>query len=288
MRVAPLISLKCHPRLGVLAAVVAVLIAAREPAMAAYPAVEVVSYTPGNGTSPTLRSPGAALGLPGPTVPGSFGYPASNFNPFTPHWSGDHIVQVGFGGGITLRLERFVTVSPAAPELGVWENVFLVQQGAPGTATDPAVAAGADTCAVEVSADGLSFVPAGTFTFNRFGNYWVDSPGPTAAGGTVLADFGAPFTGALAGFDGLAYADVLAQLAGTGGGTWLDLDAAGLSQVGWVRFTGVASGQTLELDAVAINSALAGPTTAPEPSVALLLLVGGGVFLHAQRRLHAG
>lgn len=256
---------------------------------AVYTAVEVVNYTAGTGVSASLKNPSAALGLPNPTVPGSLGYPDTSFNPFTPHWNGDNIVQIGQGGQITLRLDRFVTVTAGHLELGVWENVFLIQASGPaGTAKNPAVVGGADSATVEVSADGTNFVSIGSRTFNGFGNSWTDSPGPSSTGGTQLADFGKPFAGALSDFNGLGYADVLAQLGGSGGGTWLDLDASGLSQVGWVRFSGVASGYTLELDALAINTSLAGASTIPEPSTILLLGASAGLLIYyARKRLHA-
>jgi len=256
---------------------------------AVYTAVEVVDYTAGTGVSASLENPSAALGLPNPTVPGAFGHPASNYNPFTPHWDGNNIVQIGFGGQITLRLERFVAVTPSLLELGVWENVFLAQGTGPaGTAGNPAAVAGADSSEVFVSDDGVSFISVGMITFNWFGNYWADSPGPASTGGTSIADFGAPFTGQLSGFNGLGYADVLAQLGGTAGGTWIDLDASGLARVGWVRFSGVASGYTLELDGLAINTSLAETSTIPEPSTILLFGVPAGFLLfYARKRFYA-
>jgi len=264
------------------------ILAGAEALAAVYTAVEVVDYTSGTGVSASLTNPSAALGLPNPIVPGSFGYPDTSLNPFTPHWNGSNIVQVGFGGQLTLRLERFVTVTPGLMELGVWENVFLLQASGPaGTAKNPAVVAGADSAAVEVSADGTNFVSVGIKTFGWFGNYWTDSPGPSSSGGTQMADFGMPFVGALSDFNGLGYANVLAQLEGNAGGTWLDLDSSGLSQVGWVRFSGVASGSTLELDGLAINTSLAGASTIPEPSTILLLGVSACLLIfYARKRLH--
>jgi len=257
---------------------------------APYTAVEVVSYTPGTGTSASLRNSSAALSLPGSIVPGWLAaYPDEPLSPLTPHYSGDHLVQVGSGGEITLRLERYVTVSPSARELGVWENVFLTA-GPGGGAGDPATVGGADSATVEVSANGIDFFSAGTFTFNWFGNYWADIESKGDLTGSVIADFGRPFTGSLSGFDGLSFTQTIAQLDGTAGGTWLDLDASGLSEVGWVRFTGVAPGSTLELDGVSINSDLAGAETVPEPSVTTLVLLSlaGGLAKHVQKkRLHA-
>lgn len=255
---------------------------------AVYTAAEVLNYTAGTGVSASLQNPSAALGLPNPTVPGAFGYPSQNYNPFAAHWDGNNIVQVGFGGQITLRLERFIVVTPGMLELGVWENVFLVQGSGPaGTAGNPAAVSGSDSAGVEVSADGVNFVSVGTKTFNWFGNYWSDSPGTSSTGGSQIADFGKPFTGVLSNFNGLGYADVLNRLDGSAGGTWIDLDASGLSQVGWIRFSGVVPGTTLELDALAINSSLSGALTIPEPSTFILLSVSTVLLIYyARKRIH--
>ncbi len=246
-----------------------------DKAQCAYHAVEVISYTAGSGTNAALQSPSAALGAPNPVVPGAFGYPDQPFNPYTPHYTGTNIVQIGLGGEITLRLERFVIVSPTAPELGVWENVFLVH------GSNPAAVAGSDSAEVLVSANGNDFISVGVKTFSWFGNYWNDVSSTNDLDNSDPADFGKPFTKALSDFNGLSFGQVIAALDGTAGGTWIDFDSSGLSQVGWIRFANVSSG-TLELDAVAINSSLAGGLTIPEPSSALLFLLGLMPLHHAK------
>jgi hypothetical protein len=188
-----------------------------------------------------------------------------NFSPFNPHYRGGEVVQIGQGGQITVRLERFVHPSPGTPSLGVWENVFLVM-GPGDLAGSPASVFGADSAMLEASADGINFYPVGVFSFDWFGNYWTDSAGPYAkAPGAIRADFGTPHGRSLPEFSGLSYGGILSLLNGTGGGTWIDLSASGLDRVGWVRFSGVSAGLTLEIDAVAINSSLAGaPTAIPQ------------------------
>jgi hypothetical protein len=259
------------------------LIAAALPSSAsgAYSAAEVVGYAAGSGTQVSLRNPASALGLPAPQVPGSFGYGPQVLNPYTPHFEGTNIVQIGVGGEITLRLERFVTVSPTERELGVWESVFLVN------GSNPAAVSGADSAEVFASENGIDFFSVGTHSFSWFGNYWLDASGPNDLDNSQPADFGQPFVGSLSAFDGVSYAGAVAALGGSGGGTWIDLDASGLSRVGWIRFANVPAG-TLELDAVAINTSLAGTSTIPEPSGATLALVS--LFLayaHSRTRLHA-
>jgi hypothetical protein len=63
----------------------------------------------------------------------------------------------------------------------------------------------------------------------------------------------------------------------------LNLDDAPFEKVGFVRFDGVAAGQTFELNAVAINTALAG-STVPEPSAAVTLLAGAAFLAILKRR----
>ena len=231
-----------------------------------YTAAEATDYEPGLGVSPALTNPVAATSLPSAST-GS-GNADGNFSPFNPHYRPGELVQVGQGGGLTLRLERFVRVEPRQRHLGVLENVFLVA-GSDGVVGHPPGFFGGDTANVEVSADGVNFVSLGPVAFSGFGNYWADSSGPySKAGGAVRADFGRPFTRDLSQLAGMNYGQVLAFLEGTAGGTWIDLSPSGLTQVGWVRFSGVAAGQTLEIDAVTINSSLAGaPTLVPGLSI---------------------
>jgi MYXO-CTERM domain-containing protein len=114
-------------------------------------------------------------------------------------------------------------------------------------------------------------------------SYNVAPPDPA-----VLADFGQPFTpaGGLSAFDGKNFADVLAVLGGSGGGTWVDLSVTGLTQVGYVRFSVADDGDALtglnfELDAVSVANGKVGAPVAggaapvAEPAgLAALALVG--------------
>ena len=225
-----------------------------------YTGAEVAAYESGFGVSTALTNPSSALSLPSAST-GS-GSTDGNFSPFNPHYRPGEIVQVGQGGYLTLRLERFVRVEPDQWHLGVWENVFLVARIG-GVVGHPPGFFGGDTANVEVSADGINFVNLGPVAFSGFGNYWADSSGPySKTSGNVRADFGRPFNRDLSLLAGANYEQVLAFLEGTAGGTWIDLSPSGLSQVGWVRFSGVAAGQTLEIDAIAINTSLAGAPTA--------------------------
>ncbi|MFM8457384.1 MAG: hypothetical protein ACKOB0_00340 [Chthoniobacterales bacterium] len=139
--------------------------------------------------------------------------------------------------------------------------MFLVV-GSDGKLGAPPGFFGADSAFLEASADGITFLPVGFFEFGWFGNYWADSTAPFARiSGNVQADFGLPHGRSLADFSGADYVGVLSLLGGTAGGTWIDLSVTGLERVGWIRFSGVQSGATLEIDAVSINRALAGAPT---------------------------
>jgi hypothetical protein len=246
---------------------------------------QVVSYVSGSSVG-AFTDPTAALGKPG----GNIG--SGTFNPFSPNFATTELARIGFGGELTLRLSNYVTVNytPGVREIGIWENVGLV--AGTGGATNPATVFGADSAVVSVSADGVNWFSLNSgqpILFTLPGNYYANATAtndPPPAN-PVLADFSQPFTGTLSDFDGKSFSDVLATLNGSAGGTWLDLDETGLSQVGYIRFDGVASGQTLEVNGVSINGTLAG-VAVPEPSAAhfLFLCAAGVVGFYRLRRLH--
>jgi hypothetical protein len=244
----------------------------------------VISYSAGTGAG-GFTNPAAALGKPAAET--GFG----PFTPFNPHFGASQIVRVGEGGHLTVQLSNYVVVdnAPGVRELGIWENVGLTDIAYPnGTANTPASVFGADSAVVEVSGDNVtwhSLNGGAPVLFNLPGNYYANSTGAfaPAPASPILADFGKPFTGTLSAFDGQTYPQVLATLDGSAGGTWLDIDAGfGLTQVGYVRFSGVAAGQTLEIDAIGINGSLIGAVV-PEPGVGALF-AAAGLFLGSMRR----
>jgi hypothetical protein len=238
----------------------------------------VIDYTPG-ALFDSYNNPSSALGQPAPIVGADSGFPGV-FSPFDPHYETTDLVGVGAGGQLTLQLQNYVKVQSGAFEIGVWSNVGLVDTDFPnGTNTTPASTLSPPSSAVvSVSADGTHWVTlngGNPVTFSLPGNYYTNA-GPydaTAPADPQYANFGQPFTGSLSDFDGETYAQVLATLNGSAGGTWLDLDGTGLSQVGYVRFSGVAAGDELYINGVGINSSLAGGAV-PEPASAGLLMLG--------------
>ncbi|HEY3898052.1 MAG TPA: PEP-CTERM sorting domain-containing protein [Chthoniobacter sp.] len=252
----------------------------------------VVDYTPG-ALFDSYNTPTSALGQPAPIVGPDSGFPGV-FSPFDPHYETTDLVGIGAGGQLTLQLQNFVNVQSGAFEIGVWSNVGLTDVDYPnGTAGNPVTTFSPPSSAVvSVSADGTHWVTlngGSPITFSLPGNYYTNAGpfDPTAPADPQFANFGQPFTGSLSDFDGEDYAQVLATLDGSAGGTWLDLDGTGLSQVGYVRFNGVADGDELYINGVGINSSLAGAEVVPEPASAGLLLLGA-VSALAWRRNRKG
>lgn len=242
---------------------------------------QVVQYTPGTGVG-SLTQAAAALGSPDGITGEGLGFD-NVLSPFSPAFEADELVRIGAGGSLTLRLERFVEVG-AGLDLGVVTNVGLIDPVFPsGTTGDPAGAFGVDSATVEVSEDGVGFVSLGAVTFDGPGNFYLNA-GPfdsVPPASPQLADFGKPFGGSLSDFDNKSsYAEVLAVLDGSGGGTWLDLSGTGLTRVGYVRFSNPAD--TLEVDAVVIANGKAGAPV-PEPG-ALGVLGLAGLALSLRRR----
>ena len=240
-------------------------------------ASEVVSYTPGDAREDFRNAP-AALGLPaGDTTFGAL-------TPFNPPFSPDHIVIVGAGGELTLRLSSpVIPVAGTAPELGVFVNNGLVDvsPGGTGTAGTPAATFSPPPSArVSVSDDGVRFVPlagGSLITFDNPTNFYTDTAidNYSAPLGEQPADFSRPFIGTLSSFDGLTYPQMLQLLDGSGGGTWLDVSGTGLSGVQFVRFEVPTGANTrLVLDAV---------TAVPEPGGLLLLLLPFAALRRSRR-----
>jgi hypothetical protein len=228
------------------------------------------------------------LGAPGAIV-GSGAF-ASVFSPFNAHYETTDLVKITEGGSLTLRLDHFVSIQANTREIGIWENVFLIDTSSDGSGKtgNPASAFGAGSARVQVSENGTDWYALNNdqpIVFGLPGNYYTNSSGPfdpAPPANPAYADFGKPFTGQLSDFNGKDYPGVLGVLDGSAGGTWLDLDGAPFTQVGFIRFIGV-QGSTMELDAVAINTSAAGAAV-PEPAAGMALLCGGGLLSLIRRR----
>jgi hypothetical protein len=235
---------------------------------------QVISYDAGSTPAPGgYTTPAVALGSPerftGELTP--FGDEVTIFNPV---FGTNEIVSVGESGHITVKLSNYV-LPGAGLEIGVFSNAGIIYGDFMNEIVgDPATTFGDSSAVVEVSADGSAWVSLGAVNFN------LPSQGYSDAAGTVPSDFQQPFTGVLSDFDGLPYnhatdPDVFDLLAGSGGGNWLDISSAGLSQVGYIRFSvaddlNAGTSLNFELDAVSISASAMGGVV-PEPGSLVLM-----------------
>jgi hypothetical protein len=264
-----------------------------EPASAQY-AVEVVSYNAGTTPAAGFLSAASAFGSP-ERFTGEGVFPSA-VSPFSPPFLSSELVSIGEAGQLTLRLSNYALPQANGAEIGIFSNFGLIDANYPnGEAGSPAGGFGPpDSATVEVSENGASWSSLGAFTFDIPSNGYTDLSDPFAASaGAALSDFQQPFTGSLAGFNGLKYVDaagpdILELLAGSGGGKWLDISASGLAKVGFVRFSVAddllaSTRLNFELDAVSIAHAALGAATVPEPSALILASLGVLVLSVARR-----
>jgi hypothetical protein len=269
----------------------ALLVFRANPAGAQF-AAAAVSYDAGTTPAAGFTTPIVALGSP-ERVTGN-GLSTSVVSPFSPPFLTSEIVSVGEGGHITLRLSHYAIPQADAPEIGVFENLGLIDTNFPnGVAGSPATAFGIDTALIDVSTDGANWVSLGNVAFDVPANGYTDVTDPFASvPGSVPSDFQLPFTGGLNSFSSLRYfdaggPDMLELLAGSGGGKWLDISGTGLAQVGFIRFSladdmNATSGLNFEIDAVSIARAAMGTAVVPEPEAMRLLGFAGLAFLMLQ------
>ncbi|MEM8864400.1 MAG: PEP-CTERM sorting domain-containing protein [Planctomycetota bacterium] len=272
-------------RSSIAAAVAAVTFCVAGAASAQF-ATKVISYDEGVAPSPGFTIPVAALG--GPQGDTSFG----PVTPFNPPFSTSDIVSIGEGGQITLRLSNFILPQAGEVELGIFANVGIVDTDFPNgqagvgptfSTFGPAFSGmPEDAAEVSVSEDGITWVSLTNQIFD------IPTAGFQDVAATLPADFTKPFIGVLDDFEGLSLAQMLTLLDGSAGGTWLDISATGLSQVGFVRLSladDLDPGTSLnfDLDAVTISSSAIG-ARAPEPTSLLLLAIGGIGTVNRRRR----
>ena len=229
--------------------------------------------------------PTAALGAPsrlngvGSQFPGVL-------TPFNPNYEAVDIVEINTGGQLTLKFPNFINVGGGA-EVGVVSNNFLIDttgNGDPGPTAGVigSGVSGGGSAEVLVSNDAINWHSLGVHTFDRPANAYTDETSPyQSTAGNSPSDFGIPFTHPLSDFDNLNFAQTVALFGNSGGGTWLDLGASGLSQVDYIQFK-VSTGK-LVIDSVAINNAAVG-AAAPEPGVFGMVVIAGGMVLVRRRR----
>lgn len=251
-------------------------------------AAQVISYDPGSTAAAGFTSASAALGEPSRFTPDA-NFP-SVVSPFSPPFDPGQFVSIGENGQITLRLSNYVIPQAGpTPEIGIFENMGLIEDFPNVRATNPATQFGLDSAVVDVSANGMTWVPVGTVTADVPTNGYTDLTDPfSATPGSALSDFQKPFIGGLSSFDGLSFLGMLSLLDGSGGGKWIDISGTGLAEVGYIRFSvppGLNSPNNFELDAVSISHAALGGATLPEPSAIVITFVAGGCLWLMDRPL---
>lgn len=279
-----------------LSSVVLLTAAVSGTAHAVVTADSVVNYAPGSGAKAAywgapLTNPAAALGLPvaNHDLDDLFVddnqiafYDHSALTPFSPAFTPTEVVSFGAGGSLTLHLSAPVPTSGAS--LGVHTGTGLFDSSWPAgqnfasaaTLTDPRVAV------VEISADNATWYSLGPVTFNVPTNYYANGlSDPYGNGpGATVADFAQPFLGQLSDFNSRDWQSTLDLLAGSAGGTWLDLSAVpgAPAAIQYVRFSLPAGSP----DTFVIDSLVA----IPEPASLCLLALGALPMLRRRRNHH--
>jgi hypothetical protein len=247
-------------------------------------AQSVINYNAGAVVSGYDASGGtAALGLPTAIVD-DYGGPdydqAEYLTPFDAAWTPDEKVGIGPGGSLTLQMSTPIATNGYT--LGIHTGVGLEDTSYPsGQNSSPAgVYTNPITADLSVSSNGTNWVDLGNVAFTEPTNYYSDISGPySTTPGSQVANFAKPFIqptdDPLGVFDGENFAQTIASLNGSAGGTWFDLSGTGLSSVDFVRFT-VGDDQNMFVDAVT-------GIPLPEPSAMLGSLLAA-LMLRRRRR----
>lgn len=246
------------------------------PALAAGPwADQVVQYTPGTGILAGYDQPGAALGSPSRITGVDSGWVGS-VTPFNPAYEARDIVSLGSGGSLTVKFSQTITNDGShlyGADLLVFAYSFYTDPSFGGVAQGYYGRMGT----IELSADGTHWTtvtPLGSLAagFPTLGYSDVADPYGGSSAGTVPTDFTKPVDPSL-NLLGKSYADMVAAYAGSGGGLSIDIGAAGLTSVNYVRVTNTGAGT------VSIDGFAAVPTPA-----SLACVLGGSLVLRGRRR----
>lgn len=272
-------------RLAALMAVALMPTAVTRPAAAADPwADQVVSYSPGATADPNYSAtPGVVIGAPerftGENTP--FGPFPGAVTMFNPAFGLDEIISIGEGGQLTVRFDEPITDDPAhlyGIDLLVFGNSFFAADFSnfpDASHLGTAALFDSDSAVIELSADGVNFLPVSTLADRLFPTEgYLDTLAFDGAPGLLPTDFTRPVNPALSlsDFDGLTHAQARALYSGSGGGAPVDLAEVGLTSVSHVRIRvpddgNAATHLKAEIDAFA---------TVPEPGT--LALFGLAAF----------
>ena len=253
-----------------------------------------------------------AAGAVGSFATSEGGYAIDPFYPPYPQTSNPAVLATVGGGSttsassLTLKFAQPFAVGTSS-YLGVYSSVGLINtqttpgdqpQAATGTTPGQLELSTPSEAIVSVSADGTHFValnggspiafdiPTNAYTtvddtVVSSGGYTFVSPQPAASGQTPVLASPTPFFGSLSSFSGETESQILSQLNGTAGGTWINVSGAGLSSIQFVEFT-VPAGDTALINAAALNGPAS--TAVPEPGAAALLCLAPAGWLLRHRK----
>ncbi len=261
-----------------LAVSVCLVAVAGRSALAAVPwATTVVAYDyDGDGDSgnddAVYSNPQAALGSPSLMAGAGTAY-ASVVSMFNGPWTGGEVVSIAPGGYLVLGFDRPIVNDPShlyGVDLIIFGNATFTDAAWPNGQLGSPAGLWGEPGTIEVSVDGVDWrVVPGVSADTLFPTQaFQDAGAYDTAAGSVVSDFLRPVNPALqlSDFDGLNYAEALALYDGSGGGTPVDIGAAGLSEANYVRISLAAENRyTVEIDAMAV---------VPEPASVVLLVVG--------------
>ncbi|MFA6046083.1 MAG: hypothetical protein WC718_13955 [Phycisphaerales bacterium] len=247
------------------------------PVLAGTYASSVINYTPGSNAANAYRNPQVALGSP-ERFTGEGVFP-SVVSPFNPAFGSNEIVSIGAGGSLTLQFAQPVSDDanhPFGQDLLIFGGQFFIDEDYPNGVAGPLFSA-AGNSRVEVSGDGQTWftVPGAQATglYPTLG--YLDLTDPSSATpGSVLSDFSKPVDPAFDPF-GKNFAQIIAGYNGSGGGTGIDIGAAGLASASYLRITNLGT-EAFSIDAVSAVS--------PVPSPMGGLVLTGLIF--GRRRRH--
>lgn len=216
--------------------------------------VAVTAYDAGTGAVPGYTDPAAALGEP-TRFTGAGIFPGV-VSPFNPPWMTHEIVSIGASGSITLEFDPPLTDDPDHPfgiDAIVFSNGFFIDAAYPAAIVGGFFSSGGGT--IEVSDDLVTWhgIPGVTAASGLPTLGYLDAGPYDTERGTILSDFRRPVDPAVAPDDlaGTGWRALLDLYGLSGGGTGIDLAAAGVTSARYVRVSNAPDAvEPIAVDAV--------------------------------------
>lgn len=200
----------------------------------------VVSFNAGTGGSAGFDNPTTCLGPP-ERFTGEASAVATVVSPFSPAWGMDELVSIGLGGSIVLSFDEPVrddADNPWGIDLLLFGNSGLIDGAYPLGMCSGMF--GADGGTVEVSADGVTWIPITIEADAPWATLgWRDAGPYDATVGNAPTDVVLPVNPSIPpeSIIGLDYSSIIEVYAGSAGGTAIDLADTGLDAISYVRIS---------------------------------------------------